>query len=400
MIGVLSMRMKKYNFTQNALMNFIGIGIWCLVFGLFLSPIADNRISFMADEMYWIQTGRIVQILGAKDWNNAFWDEYWGYANFNGGKLLYGIGLGLLGGTTFEPIGLPPETYSRFKVYEGNPFSVSHDLYSMLWKGRAISAFFGALAVTVTSLYIWTLTKKIAFGLAAGVLFMLHPGFWLVATHALADSSFLFFWILFLFLLERFRGARPDRLARYAVYGSIVAIATSIKVNGILLLLFLGLYEVLAWRREKILFRFGIVLCSFVIVFALFHPNFFFYPKRTPITVLNDRVRITLYHMQYFGQRDPGHVLWSVGDRIRSSVNNIFQPRWLVPIVMVPWLWSLYAHIRSGTIRPLSLRFLLLVLITYIPMLGYVVFDEVRYFLPMLPVLYAVLFLSLSNQVS
>lgn len=397
MMGVLHMWMRKCKFSQYVLMNFMGIGIWCLAFGLFLSPIAGNRIAFMADEMYWIQTGRIVQILGAKDWNDAFWDEYWGYTNFNGGKLLYGVGLRLLGGTTFEPIGLPPETYSRFKAYDGNPFPVSHELYSMLWKGRAISAFFGALAVAVTSLYIWTLTKKMAFGLAAGVLLMLHPGFWLVATHALADSSFLFFWILFLFLLERFRGARPDRLVRYVVYGSIVAITTSIKVNGILLLLFFGLYEVLAWRRDKIFLRFGIILCSFVIVFALFHPNFFFYPKRTPITILNDRVRITLYHMQYFGQRNPGHVLWSVGDRVVSSVNNIFQPRWLAPIFVIFLFWSLYRHIRLRTVGSSSCRVLLLVLITYIPMLGYVVFDEVRYFLPMLPVLYAALFVGLSN---
>lgn len=391
MMGVLHMWMRKCKFSQNVLMNFMGIGIWCLAFGLFLSPISGNRIAFMADEMYWIQTGRIVQILGAKDWNNAFWDEYWGYTNFNGGKLLYGVGLGLLGGTTFEPIGLPPETYSRFKAYDGNPFPVSHVLYSMLWKGRVISAFFGALAVAVTSLYIWTFTKKMAFGLAAGVLLMLHPGFWLVATHALADSSFLFFWLLFLFFLERSRGARPDRLARYAIYGSIVAIATSIKVNGILLLLFFGLYEVLAWRREKIVLRIGIVFCSFVVVFALLHPNFFFYPKRTPITILNDRVRITLYHMQYFEQRDPGHVLWNVGDRVVSSMNNIFQPRWLVPIFVISWLWSLYMHIRLRTVGSLSYRVLLLALITYIPMLGYVVFDEVRYFLPMLPVLYAAL---------
>lgn len=47
MMGVLSMRMKKYNFTQNALMNFIGIGIWCLAFGLFLSPISSVLDSFL-----------------------------------------------------------------------------------------------------------------------------------------------------------------------------------------------------------------------------------------------------------------------------------------------------------------------------------------------------------------
>ncbi len=373
------------------------LGVVIVAFVIYAKPIVENVVDFHPDEMYWIGTGRIVPLLVARDTEHPFWDEYYGYANFNGAKLLYGIGLTIMGQADYRFIGLPPSTYYRFEPYEGKPFPSDHLLSPILRDGRLISALFAAL--TVGLMFIWSREALGSFlgATVAAVVFVLHPIMITVATHAYADSLFVFFIIAIFLIIHHYLGDTSTRSSRWwtVSMGAILAFLVSVKLNGLLfifpIILAFFMKELtrrVSWKKhlQQLLIVMTVLVASFSIVFAILHPNFFFFPKRGPVQIIADRVHITRDHMVYFDTKQPSHVLWDIPSRARSIYRQIFIWPWMALLLVVGGLLFIrkiqfFGEAKHGLITHTAVSVVAILIGT----LEYVVFDEARYYLPLLP---------------
>lgn len=367
-----------------------GLAVFLCTFLWYRQIIIGNTVEFQTDEVYWISTAKILPLLYRRDLNNPFWNEFWGFVNFNGAKILYSTGL-LLMGHTFEQIssaGSPPDTYYDWIRYEADiRFPSSHPFYPLLRDARLISAVFTAGSVSLLSLLLCYLYRGYLCAITGAVLFGMHPLMVQSATHALADGFFIFFQIIFLMLISYFC---QDRLFRkwmliLPLIGADIAILTAIKLNGIFFILLwfqIVLLESNNKEFPKTIIPFTVPVMAFLFVFSLMHPNLIFYPQRSLSSMIQDRIRITASHMEYFGSIDPGHVLRSPITRLGSLWKSIFAfPVFCLTIAGVLSVgFDILKNRKRTDIPILSLG---------LPVIGslliYVVFDEPRYFLPLLP---------------
>lgn len=356
--------------------------IFTCAFILYAKPIIGNTVVFHPDEMYWIGTGQIFPLLLGRETTHPFWNEYYGYANFNGAKLLYGVGLTILGHTDYRPLGLPPATYYQFEPFGGKPFPADHFLYTMVRDGRLISALFAAASVGLMFWYARAIVGSTMGGALSAAVFALHPIMRLVATHAYADSFFAFFILVILLVIHHYllhTGTRYSLWKAFAM-GAIFAFAVSVKLNGLLFFVpALFAFSMKEKSQNRFLIFVAVFVFGFAGAFALLHPNFFFDPTRGPAQIIVDRMRITRDHMVYFDVHEPGHVLWDIPSRMRSFYRQIFVWPWLVPVCMVGgWLTMRTKQKIMHFVAASALAI-------FIGTLGYVVFDEARYYLPILP---------------
>ena len=379
---------------------FLTLVVGAISFFSFFRSISTNTASFIADEMYWIRTGGIVPLLARGDYKDPLWNEYWGYANFNGAKIFYGIGLSLFGHTEaeFDTLGLPPQTYFRFQKFEGGVFPASNDLYHLLRDGRTVSAIFASASLGLFFVFLILLLRRPVLALGVSLALLFHPIVQEIATHALGDSMFLFFECLLLVVSEWYLAKKQKTSVWFPFcIGAILAGIASIKLNG---LMFFGVFLVYEALRQSVRTLHGarvmltpIAVCTvgFFLVFTMLHPNFFFYPERSPVTIILDRVRITKYHMEYFGKLTPSHILRTFPQRITSSVRHIFANWQIVLVVLMGSIGALVELIvAAGKNSSPSRRTTGIFLSIYLVIITYVVFDEGRYFLPVLPLLLAV----------
>lgn len=356
--------------------------IFTCAFILYAKPIIGNTVVFHPDEMYWIGSGQIIPLLYKRDTTNLFWNEYYGYANFNGAKLIYGVGLTIMGHTDYRPFWLPPATYYRFESFGGKPFPADHPLSPMVRDGRLISALFAAASVGLMFWYARATLGSTTGGVLSAAVFALHPIMLSVGTHAYADSMFSFFMMIFLIETHRFLtdGATKRIWPRFGLWGGLLAALASVKLNGLLFfvpaLFAFGMKEK---NKNRFLIFMIAFIFGFVMVFAILHPNFFFYPTRGPVQIITDRVRITRDHMIYFDAKEPGHVLWDIPSRVGSLYRQIFVWPWLLP-VCIAGVW-LTMRTKKKIMHFVAASALAILIGT----LGIVVFDEARYYLPLLP---------------
>lgn len=376
--------------------------IFIFYFFSFSQKIAVNQIPFYTDEMYWISTGKIIQVLFKPDFTSDWWHENWGFANFNGAKLIYGIGLTIAGYHNFVAVGVAPETYYKWQSYDGLRFPQTHRLFGMLSAARQISAFFTALSLALLFILVYQVFNQIIPAAVAVGLMGNHPGIEEIGTHALADSMLIFFELSTLLLTAMIiRGQRLSHSRNLTVtaviLGLLWAMCVSVKINAILvvfasmILLFLNRKRVFLDAKTTKSHSIGFVnfliisLTSMMLTFFVLHPNFFFYPNYSLINILIDRVAITKYHMQYFGRTDPSHVLPFFPGRIWPFLRLTST----IPIVVCA-VATLIANLfnyffRQNRQDQLYFHFCVVGLIFVIMQLTYFVFAEIRYVLPGLP---------------
>ncbi len=352
------------------------------------------------DEMYWIGTGRIVPLLGRGDLKNQYWNEFAGYTNLNGAKWIYGFGLAVMGHTNYSFAGNPPDHIcDACRRYVGALFPTTNALYSWLRDGRMISATFAAFSLVLMAVLAYDATGFVLLAFMASVLLFASPIVQSVSIIAYADTFFLFFQLVCMYMAERYmRAGSPGEKIRYTILlGFFVAYLTSVKLNGFWFVGIAFFYILLRSRihtpksflqnaiSDMVLFASG-----FFVSFDLIHPNFFFYPERSIVTIIRDRVAITQYQMVYFSSREPGHVLWTLPSRFNSSWMHLFNHSSVLGIgFVVALLVSSILFWRRPSYGKLF-RIFVCLLITYSTVLAYVGFDEPRYFLPVLP--YLILF--------
>lgn len=346
----------------------------------------------MSDEMYWISTSRVVQMLWQGDLKNPEWKEYYGFANLNGAKFIYGTGLALAGHSDTSITGIAPATYYRWTGLEPGYFPDTHPAYTLLRDARLISAFFTALGVTLLFITAILLHMPVMIAITSALVMGFHPVTKHVATHAFSDGIFLFFQMLLLVSLFWKRNENNHTYFPQMLTGAILAYLVSVKINGAMfipIVIFLTIFH--PRRRHKpeqsihiLGRRLGVIAVSAIITIILLHPNFIFYPGYSPLQLLNDRARITAEHIEYFGNIDPSHIILKPTERIASLVRHGF-PIWLgmlsVAGLLVSFLRIRYASAEN---RP-YLLYLFSGAVVALSVLAYCVFDEPRYYLPILP---------------
>lgn len=371
--------------TSITLFGFIFVTI--IMFVSFLPSIIHNAIDFQTDEMYWMQTARILPYIQENKLQDPYWKENMGFVNFNGAKWVYAIGLRMFNHTDFTDIGIPPSTYYKWKEYSG-AFPTTHALYPMLFHARLISAFTASIAIGGMFVFGYLLfPNSILVALASAILLRIHPITINIATHAFADSMLLLAEIAWASILSYIIKYSQNTRHWLITLGVVLGYAVSVKINAgmfyiiTIFLIAAGAKTTTAQYIHKIL----LITISAGLTFVLLHPNFFFFPSYTLYQMIADRFLITQYHMTYFSRIDASHVLYSIPQRLHSLFSHIFTP-------------VLKVFFTFGTIYSISLIlkrrgmqkniFLLLWISTGIILeflLAYVVFDEQRYFMPLLP---------------
>ena len=361
----------------------IVISVFFSSFLFFSFPIIQNTVPFESDEMYWINTAKIVPLLLQKDYTDIFWNEYYGFTNFNTAKFIFGIGLPVFGHSDFSKTGVPPQTYYNWMPYEGAMFPASHALYTTLRDARLISALFTAISVSILYLCIWYTTHSSVLGLIAAFLLASHPIVTTIATHAFADGIFLMFETLLCLLLMN-----VYRKQNILLSGIVLAFLVGTKLNGLLFVPFA--LAVIVYRYNSLptnVYIAGVVALIFTVTFLLIHPNLFFYKQLTLSGMLQNRLQITDEHIAYFSQHDPSHVILNMSDRILSSLKHLFTP-WLTAVALLSLFFRHISYRNSKTRRIEGTSiFDYGLLYIWIGVLTYCVFDEPRYFLPVLPLL-------------
>lgn len=358
--------------------------------------IISNDVSFNTDEAYWISTAKVVPLLWEHKFRDPFWREYYGFVNFNSAKLIYGTGLRFFGINDVSIAGTAPATYYIWESYGGKPLPTLNPLYRIIMPARLISGFFASIAVGLVFVFVLLVFRKISSGLVAAFVVLVHPITIYIATHALSDSCFLFFqMILFILmiLLAKTQLKYPERQTLFLTIGIGFTLAwiTGVKLNGVMFLavtivflIFNTDYSLGAIKRVFILSC--IMSVSMTFFFLLIEPNLFFYPQYTFFQMLADRIQITNQHIVYFSRISPGHVILSLPERFHSFVLSLF-PLWLCPLFIAGTLTTIAAFFNKRLIFADKLyRSLVAIgIFTSGIVLIYVVFDEPRYFLPVLP---------------
>lgn len=388
----------------------IAVIIFIFSFSYFAKNIYMNKVLLDTDEMYWISTAKIVPLLVKHDYTDPYWNEYYGFVNFNVAKLAYGIGLPILGHTDFSQAGIPPDTYYKWESFGGKPFPATHQFNSTLRDARLISALFVSLGIILMFFCTLSITSSLLISTLSGILLTLHPIIQKVATHALADSMFLFFEIAAIFVLIKIISAIRQKNSHLPVYycgaGICTAMAAGAKINGLMLLPFI-LFSILYIMyklyinkntdytkkfRMKALAAAVILILSFSVTFLILHPNFFFYPQVSPIQMMESRMLITQQHIAYYSEHEPSHVLLSLPSKLLSSVIYLFPIRFgLVAIAGAIIKIIFRKKIINGDKYKTETVIICGLIYTWMCVLLYVVFDEPRYYLPILPFLILVL---------
>lgn len=350
----------------------------------YFNPIQKNTVFFTTDEMYWISSARTLHMLIQKDFHNPLWREYYGFANLNGAKIIYGAGLILFGHNNVSSVGIAPQTYYRWVSYEGSPFPTNHPLYRLLRDARIITAFFMSASIGIVFAITTILSVPYLLGIAASIIVALHPVSMYLASHVFADAMFIFFQLILLCLLFQLRKNKLSSIILEISIGFIFAWVISVKLNG---LLFTPIILLLLLRIDKLFKRYIHQLCviaiSTFIFLALINPNFLFYPSYTPHNLLTDRIKITHDHIAYFSRVDPSHVTLSFQSRLFSLIRHLFTP-WLAVISSIAFLSFIYTFYKQKAPFHHILWFISLIIITEI-ILIYTVFDEQRYYYPIVP---------------
>lgn len=390
--------------------------LFICVFLFFGSTVQNNNVLFDTDEMYWIQTAKIVPLLLTQKYTDDFWNEYYGFFNFNTAKYIYGLGLPALGIHDFSGIGTPPDTYYRWETYTDKAFPITQELYSTVYKARMISVFITSIAICGMYILVLMITSSVLLSLTASLLLTVHETTLYIATHALADSIFLLFEILTLLYITRMlvylAQKKPVPIVMQFMLGATLALLAGTKINGIIFVPFtvaaLLLADFLPDKPKaeqeapyyfRSLFNPLFLLLSFALFFLFLHPNFIFFQDVSPIDMIRGRILITRQHVAFFLQTDPSHVLITIGSRVRASLTHIF-PVWLFIIISAI---SIYVALTRSAAEKRSIKLIVLVYQTglfflWICVISYTVFDEQRYFLPLIPILILVIILPLSTH--
>ncbi len=376
-----------------------------VAFTIRIYQLSQQKILFSSDEFYWIQTARILPYIREGKLASPYWHEHMGFTNFNGAKWVYAIGLAMFGRTDFESIGTPPETYYKWNVFDGSPFPTDHELYPLLKQARLISAFIASLAVGLLFILSYSISKNILVSICSAILFFIHPISYSISVHALADSTFIvgelcIYMLLFRYLIPK---KTHTRMSHYFLTGICLGFAMSTKINGYMFVpVVLGIivYKNIIKNISNVetvnaVFMVCIGMC---ISFICLNPNLIFYRSYSLSMMLEDRINITLIHMNYFRIHDPSHVLESIPNRFTSLIRHVFS----IPIVIGILASSsglLYIQYRKQVLATIYSLLFHILYISAICMF-YVVFDDERYFLPLLPfvcILASVWLISLSD---
>jgi hypothetical protein len=366
------------------------VGFFC--FFSFLPSIVKNTIPFQTDEFYWIQTARILPYMLEGKTKDGYWKEHMGFTNFNGAKWTYALGLRMFGHTNFSSIGIPPFHYELWKKYDGQYFPTESQLYPLLQHGRIINAFFAGIAASFMFLFTYTVLPSIPAALAATFLLRFHPTFEYMATHAFADSMFLTYELMiYLIAAKIFQSRLKAPPLFYILLGIAIGLAVAVKINAAMFYIIL-IVSFIVWAGINDI-RIRDVIPSILITtivalntFLILHPNFYFFPQYSIGQMVADRIEITQIHMAYFYKIDPPHVLFTIPQRLVSLYKNIFHPLHL-PLFTLGTITSfiLYAKRKKWhTPQIFFLQWANMYMITLF-LLMYVVFNEQRYFLPVLP---------------
>jgi len=368
-------------------------------FIIYLSSILNNKISFQTDEAYWVSTAKIIPKLFTARFKDPFWKEYYGFTNFNGAKYVYGIGLLLFKHTEkdIDLAGIAPYTYYNWRSYDGNAFPEDNKFYPILRDARIISSIFISFSVGLMAFICFLIFQNVIAGTLGGIFLFIHPITQYVATHAFSDSFLLFFILLLIIGIYMLFQDKADNNKKYQFiihYNAIIlAYLVSIKING---LLFLGAMSFLAvWMyitkikyKEKSIYISSVIKISFeaMLFFLLLHPNFFFFPNFNPLQMIQDRITITSHHIALYSKINPSHVILTIPDRLNSLIKHCF-PLWILPFFCSGLAYILLQPIIHKKKAFISFFYQMLILgyVTFIGVLTYVVFDEIRYYLPLLP---------------
>jgi hypothetical protein len=362
-----------------------------LAIGLFFSfylPISQNKIFFSMDEMYWIQTARILPYMLDRKLSDTYWHEHMGFTNMNGAKWIYAIGMKIFGHTDFESIGNPP--FSNQPWLEYNILPSTHALYPMLLAGRLISAFVASAALCGMFYFSLKVFKgNIVAAFFVTLLLRTHPIITEIGTHALADSMLFFAQVAWM-IVSYFIIKNSHRSTLLLVLlGSVLGYAVSVKINGFMFYIvtvYMFAYIGITTNNFTQVFK-ELFVASFIMIntFLLLHPNLFFFPSYTLAQMLFERVEITKYHIGYFLENDPDHVILGFFERVKSLSFHVFKPYislfFGLGMIKIFFL-SVKKQLAQWNALFLQLPFLYIVTCVIIV---YVVFDDPRYFMPVLP---------------
>lgn len=366
----------------------------CLYSFMSLYPsLKNNNVTFTTDEIYWIQTARVVPYMLEQKFSDIFWNEHVGFTNFYGAKWVYAIGLRLFGYSNFSGIHYPPRHIDQFGEFDGKVFPSNNSHYGMISHARTISILTACVGIGFFSIFAYfMLGNSIVAALFSAMLLLYHPIIRYIGMHALADSMFFTghmasLVVLSVLLQSHFKKA----MLYYVILGCILGYTMSVKINGFIYFAMYIITLVLWSYRYNLSIRFMITTLivttiSVEITFLLIHPNFFFFPHYSVPQMIADRIFITKYHMNYFTQIDRPHVLFTLSERIMAMNRHIFTDS-------VRFFFSVgaFSHLillirRRPIMLWKSMAFVWLHIIGIgISLLVYVVFDDQRYFLPLLP---------------
>jgi hypothetical protein len=365
--------------------------IFITTFSSFFPALQKNQIPFVGDEMYWIQTARILPYIAQHKFNDPYWREFMGFTNFNGAKWVYAIGLHLFGHSDFSAVGIPPQTVNIWGKFENKPFPVHHPLYPILYHARIISILATSAAITMMFIFGYVvLNRNYMAALLSTVLLRIHPTIVYISSHALADSIFLAAEIFVLILLLRVLRLRNNKNYTINIFlGIALGYFVSVKINAALFFCII-LTDITVWHylqqiTLKTFFR-TLVILTFTAEYAflLLHPNLFFYRSYSLMMMIADRVNVTHYHMSYYAKIDPAHVLFTIPQRIYSMAHHVFTPITLL-FFSLGLIGSIYILIKNKFRFDIYFVQLINTVIIIIFIMSYVVFDDERYFMPILP---------------
>jgi len=373
------------------------ISLLIFSFILLRKDINENIISFHTDEAYWISTAKILPLLINKRFNDPIWKEYYAFTNFNGAKYIYSIGLLLFGHSekTIEQAGVAPDTFYKWKGYDGNAFPKDHAFFRVLTDARIVSALFVSCSIGLMAILGFLVLRSVWLGSIAGIILFFHPITQYIGTHALTDSMFLFFILLSLIGIIAFLNRSKNRISYRLIWFNsfIFAYLASIKINGLLFLfafIFLIIWLAIVEKSKRIIRSYIVSMCTILfltsVFFLLLNPNLFFYPTYTLSQMLKDRMVITQYHIALYSYKVPDHVLLSLPQRLHSLIKHSF-PIWLSPLFVIGAIYTGFHTIMKRKKR-LSVFYTYMIVIGFVVLNGiftYVVFDEPRYFVPLLP---------------
>lgn len=368
---------------------FISIIFTISSFIFFLTRI--ERVPFETDEAYWVSTGKIIPILLKGRFSDPFWQEYYGFTNFNGAKYIFGLGLALFGHKESEinEAGVAPYTYYHWLPDEGKVLPKNHILFPLIRDSRIISAFFTAISIGLMVIASFLLFQNLLLSSSAAIVLFAHPITQYVAIRARENSILFCFIMLFLcgvlFILKR-KVRYP--YTSLIVLGGITAYLISIKIVGVIFpfafSISLVLFSIL-WNQKYgikyILTVISLVMLSTLGCFLLLEPNLFFFREYSLFQMIEDRITITGQHTAYFSSVNPSYVTLSILDRLYSFIKYVF-PLWFLPIFVLGIASSFLRRNESPRAYPIILTMTGVVMMS---VLSYAVFDEIRYFLPVLP---------------